>query len=296
MSTLTKIAFIGLGHMGRPMAENLIKAGYDLQVFDLNSDAVSELVEQGAIAADSVIDAVNGVDVVFTMLQTGEQVKSVCLGEQGFFQHAKPGTLFIDCSSIAIKDSRDVHEAAKKRDVLMVDAPVSGGVKGAQTAALTIMVGGEQATFKTAEPILETLAAKVIHAGAAGTGQAAKVCNNMVLGISMIAVSEAFNLGKALGLDPQKFFDISSISSGQCWALTSYCPEPGIVDNVPSNNNYQPGFSAAMMLKDLMLSQTAAERTQTNTPLGQRATQLYQQFVESGGSEIDFSGIIEQLK
>lgn len=293
---MQKIGFIGLGHMGHPMVINLLKAGYEVKIFDLQKEAMESLASHGAIVCGSVIETVKNSEIMITMLQTGDQVKSVCLGEQGFFNSIDKKSLYIDCSSIDINDSRFLHQEADKIGLAMVDAPVSGGVKGAEVAGLTIMVGGEEKNFRRAETILSLLGKNIIHAGSAGNGQAAKICNNMILGISMIAVSEAFNLGKKLGLDPKKLFEISSKASGQCWSMTSYCPEPNLMENVPSNNHYQPGFASNMMLKDLKLSQAAATSVSVSTPLGASAMDLYQQFVDAGFDQKDFSGIIKWLK
>ena len=293
---IKQIGFIGLGHMGLPMVKNLLLAGFSVKVFDLRDDAIDACVAKGAIAANSVADAVSDVDAVFTMLQSGEQVQQCCFGDSGIFANIKKDALYIDSSSIAIKASRECHQKAEQLNIAMIDAPVSGGVKGAEAAALTIMVGGSKDNFNRAEEILQHLGKNIIHAGKAGSGQAAKICNNMILGVSMIAVSEAFNLAEQLELDPKKLFAISSQASGQCWAMTSYCPYPDIIENVPANNNYQPGFTAAMMLKDLKLSQDAAQYSNTKTPLGKSATELYQKFVDSDQSELDFSAIILGLK
>lgn len=290
-----QIGFIGLGHMGNPMAKNLLAAGFDVTVFDVVTEAMQKLVEQGAQPAASLQELAQSVDVIFTMLQTGEQVTKVCNSEDGLFQSAKQGTLFIDCSSIDVETSRYLHHIAEEKGFLMVDAPVSGGVIGAEAATLTIMVGGSQTAFEKAQPVLVHLGKNIVHAGAAGNGQVAKICNNMILGITMIGVSEAFNLGEKLGLDNQTFFEISSKASGQCWAMTSYCPAPGILENAPSSHNYQPGFTAAMMLKDLRLSQQAASSANAQTPLGKAATALYERFVEDEKGNLDFSAIFKQL-
>jgi len=290
------IAFIGLGHMGSPMVQNLIKHGHQLYVYDLDNHAMQHLTKHGAIAAKSPADAATHADVLYTMLQTDEQVKAVCLGANGMFQHAKANALYIDSSSIDIDASREMHRQALSAHIRMVDAPVSGGVAGAQAASLTVMVGGNQENFDAAKPFLECVGKKVIHAGAAACGQAAKICNNMILGISMIAVAEGFALAKKLELDPQKFFEISSQASGQCWSMTHYCPEPNLVANVPSDNDYQPGFTAEMMLKDLRLSQEAARNAHAATPLGAAATNLYALFANLGHGQLDFSGIIKMIK
>jgi len=292
---MTTIGFIGLGHMGFPMVKNLLKNNYVVKVYDLNTAAISSLIAVGATAATSPAEIANNADVVLTMLQTGDQVKQSCLGEQGIFAQLKKTALYIDCSSIDIQSSRELHAAAKANHIAMCDAPVSGGVIAAQNATLTFMVGGDENNFTRAQPILNAMGKKIIYAGLAGNGVAAKICNNMILGISMIAVSEAFVLADKLGLAPEKLFEISSNASGQCWSLTNYCPWPNILPNVPSSHGYQPGFSAKMMLKDLRLSQEAATTAQAETPLGKRAMQIYDQFIDNYPGEIDFSGIIQML-
>lgn len=290
------IGFIGLGHMGTPMVKNLLHNRYQVKVFDLNETAMHQLVSAGAIAAKSPADIAQDADVVITMLQSGDQVKKSCLDEQGIFQHLnKPNALYIDCSSIDIQSSRKLHEEAQSRGIAMLDAPVSGGVLAAENAALTFMVGGDSHHVRRAESVLNAMGKKIIHAGLAGCGVAAKICNNMILGVSMIAVCEAFVLADKLGLDAKKLFEISSNASGQCWSLTNYCPWPNILPNVPSSHDYQPGFTAKMMLKDLKLSQDAAAEVHATTPLGKQAMELYQQFVNSNTTEIDFSGIIKML-
>ncbi len=292
---MSTIAFIGLGHMGKPMALNLLKHGHQLQVFDLAAEPVKELVAAGATAVDSVALAAKNAEIIITMVQSGEQVSQICLGEQGLFAQAQAKTLYIDCSSIDIATSRLLHHQAEEIGLAMVDAPVSGGVKGAADATLTIMVGGSEENFARAQPVLQFMAKKVIHAGPAGNGQAAKICNNMLLGISMIGVSEAFNLAQKLGLEAEKLYEISSNSSGQCWALTTYPPMPGLVESAPANRDYEPGFTGKMMLKDLLLSQNAAQSAGVTTPLGAEATSLYQIFVNLGLGDKDFSGIIKLL-
>lgn len=293
---MTQIAFIGLGHMGHPMAHNLLKAGLTVKAFDIQPVAVQSIAALGAIAAKSVRDAVQDADVIITMLQTGHQVSEICLGKDGLFAHVNPGVLYIDSSSIEITISRELHKSATAMNIAMLDAPVSGGVAGAETATLTFMVGGTEENFKRGFPLFEKMGKKIVHAGPAGNGQAAKICNNLILGISMIAVSEAFALGKKLGLDPKKFFEISSNASGQCWAMTSYAPVPGLVEKAPSNNHYQPGFAAKMMLKDLRLAQDAAESVHASIPLGAEAAELYSLFVSRGNADVDFSGIIKLLQ
>ena len=293
---MARIAFIGLGNMGLPMAQNLIKAGHAVAGFDLSEYAAERLGVGGGTRASSVADACRDAEIVITMLPAGEQVRDVYLGTQGVLEAASAGTLLIDSSTIDVDTAREVAHAAADRELAMIDAPVSGGVAGAQAASLTFMVGGTVDAFERAQPVLERMGKTIVHAGAAGNGQAAKMCNNMILGVSMIVVSEAFLLAEKLGLDAQKLYDISSKSSGQCWSLTSYCPVPGPVPTSPANRDYKAGFTAAMMLKDLKLAQTAARATRATTPLGAGAAAVYEQFVENGGSSIDFSGIIRFLR
>jgi len=291
---MTTIGFIGLGHMGHPMVRNLLKAGYKVYVYDVMPSAVQAAVSDGAIA--SSLEALpENTDVIISSVQTGQQVSEICLSEMGIFSPHFSGKLFIDCSSIDIVTTRALHEEARKRDIAMLDAPVSGGVAGANAGTLTFMVGSSDADFERARPIFEKMGKKIIHAGDAGSGQAAKICNNLALAISMVGVCEAFSLAKKLGLDQKKFFEISSNSSGQCWSMTSYCPVPNIIENVPSNNDYKPGFMAKMMLKDLRLAHHAAEIVNSPIPLGAAVTELYELFVNQGGGEIDFSGIIRFL-
>jgi 3-hydroxyisobutyrate dehydrogenase len=292
---MLSIGFIGLGHMGQPMVGNLLKAGFDVKVFDVMSAAIETAVAAGAEPAHSVLEATSGADVIFTMLQSGDQVRDVCLGETGFFSQVKPGILYIDCSSIEITITKELHVAAEQAGIEMLDAPVSGGVKGATAATLAIMVGGAEKNFLRAQPIFEKIGKKIVHAGAASLGQAAKICNNLILGISMIAVCEGFNLAKKLGLDAKNFFEISSNASGQCWAMTSNCPEPGVLGSAPADRDYQPGFMAKMMLKDLHLGGLAAQSVGAAIPLGLDATQLYSSFVEEGYGEMDFSAIIKMI-
>ena len=293
---MTIIAFIGLGNMGAPMMQNLLRHGHTLRVYDVAPEAVRHGEAMGAAPAASAGDAVNNAEVVFTMLQTGEQVREVCLGDNGIFKRLKPGALYIDCSSIDIESTRFLHDQARQHHIAMLDAPVSGGVTGAAAATLTIMAGGETADFERGKPLLQLLGKFVFHAGAAGNGQAAKICNNLILGISMIAVSEGFTLAEKLGLDPKTFFEISSHSSGECWAMTHYNPVPGVLENVPANNQYRPGFTSAMMLKDLKLSQDAAKTAGITTELAAKATALYQRFVDNDHAALDFSAIIKMIK
>lgn len=292
---MTTIAFIGLGHMGTPMALNLINKGYQLRVFDIMPAATKTLAAAGATACTTAAAAAQDAEVVITMVQNGPQVAALCLADEGLFAQAKPNTLFIDCSSIDVSTSRLLHDQAQYAKLAMVDAPVSGGVKGAQAGTLTFMVGGTEADFARAQPILAAMGKKIIHAGPAGNGQVAKMCNNMLLGITMVGVSETFNLAQQLGLEAKKLFEISANSSGQCWSLTVNPPVSGLVETAPANNNFKAGFMAKMMLKDLLLSQNAAQTAGVSTPLGAQAAALYQLYVNQGCAEKDFSGIIEML-
>jgi 3-hydroxyisobutyrate dehydrogenase len=292
---MTKIGFVGLGHMGLPMAINLVKAGHQVTGYDLQQNALHEFATAGGLVAKTLQETALGKEVIITMLQTGQQVLEVCLGAEGLFSTIKEGSLFIDCSTIDTDSARELHQLAQTRAILAVDAPVSGGTTGAAAATLTFMVGGEESAFKAAQPILSVMGQKIIYTGTAGSGQAAKICNNMILGISMIAISEAFVLAEHLHLSPQKLFEVVSNSSGQCWAMTHYAPVPGILNNVPANNEYKPGFTAAMMLKDLLLSQKSAQLVNMTTPLGSKATELYQRFIEQGLGDIDFSAIIKLI-
>jgi 3-hydroxyisobutyrate dehydrogenase len=292
---MASIGFIGLGNMGGPMARNLIKAGHTLKVFDMAQAAVDGLVAAGATAASGAGDAATGVDAVVTMLPAGPEVHAVYLGDGGVVASAAKGTLLIDCTTADVETSREVNAAAIEAGHDMIDGPVSGGVGGAESAGLTIMVGGSDAAFERAKPVLEAMGKNIVHTGGPGNGQAAKMCNNMMLAVQMIGVCEGFLLAEKLGLDAQKLFDISSTASGQCWALTSYCPVPGPVPASPANRNYEAGFTAAMMLKDLRLSQSAAQSTGVSTPLGAAAAALYGLFSRAGGDPLDFSGIIRLL-
>lgn len=289
---MARVGFIGLGNMGLPMAINLIKAGHALDGVDVNPASLDKLEAAGGKRAASHKVAANGAEVTITMLPSGKEVRAVYLGPDGIIANAKPGTLLIDCSTIDVDTARAVASEAEKKGLAMLDAPVSGGVGGATAGTLTFMVGGSAQGFAQAQPILEKMGKTIVHAGGAGNGQAAKICNNMILGVSMIAVSEAFVLAEKLGLDHQKLFDISSKSSGQCWAMTSYCPVPGPVPASPANRDYQAGFTAAMMLKDLKLAQAAARDAGAKTPLGANAERIYSAYVESGEAGRDFSGVI----
>jgi 3-hydroxyisobutyrate dehydrogenase len=290
---MAKIGFIGLGNMGTGMAANLVKAGHAVRAFDVSDAALSRAAEAGATRTSSATEAVTGAQAVVTMLQTGQQVRDVYENEA--FAAVSREAILIDCSTIDVATARAVGEFAAGRSLAMVDAPVSGGVAGAIAATLTFMVGGTDKSFAMAQPILAAMGKTVIHAGPAGSGQAAKICNNMLLGASMIATAEAFSLAIKLGLDPQVFFDISSKASGQCWSMTSYCPVPGPVPAAPSNRNYDGGFMSALMLKDLKLAMAASQATGASVPMGALAESLYQNFVNLGGAPKDFSAIIKLL-
>jgi 3-hydroxyisobutyrate dehydrogenase len=293
---MATIGFIGLGNMGAPMAANLLKAGHRVTGFDIARGPVEALAAKGGSAAASAAEAASAGEIVITMLPAGPQVRSVYLGTAGVLAHARHGALLIDCSTIDVETARAVAAAAREARFDMLDAPVSGGVAGAEAASLTFMVGGEAEVFARAQPVLAAMGHTIVHAGPAGNGQAAKICNNMILGVSMIAVCEGFALAERLGLEAKTLFDISSKSSGQCWALTSYCPVPGPVPTSPANREYAPGFTAAMMLKDLRLAQQAAGATAAATPLGASAASLYQLFVDDGAAGLDFSGIYRFIR
>ncbi|MGI9378758.1 MAG: 3-hydroxyisobutyrate dehydrogenase, partial [Methyloligellaceae bacterium] len=268
---MSDIGFIGLGNMGGPMASNLIQAGHRLKVYDVIEDAVSALVSSGAEAADSPGLAARDVDFVISMLPAGQHVREVYLGEGAVISNSRDGTLLLDCSTIDVATAREVSQAAKDKGLEMLDAPVSGGVTGAAAGTLTFMVGGEDSAFAKAHPILQKMGKNIVHAGGAGNGQAAKMCNNLILAISMIGTCEAFVLAESVGLSHEKLYEISSTASGQSWSLTSYCPVPGPVPSSPANRNYEAGFTAAMMLKDLRLAEEAASQGAVNSPLGNRA-------------------------
>ncbi|GJD79452.1 putative 3-hydroxyisobutyrate dehydrogenase [Methylobacterium gregans] len=287
------IGFIGLGNMGGPMAANLAAAGHRVQGFDLVPASLEAAHAAGIAVVGSAADAAQGADVVVTMLPAGRHVIEVW---SGLCESVPAGTLLIDSSTVDVESARRAHALAEARGCLSVDAPVSGGTGGAKAGTLTFMAGGADAAFARAEPILRQMGKAVFHCGAAGAGQAAKICNNMILGISMIGVCEAFALGEKLGLSRQALFDVASVSSGQCWSLTTYCPVPGPVPTSPANNDYRPGFAAALMLKDLRLAQAAAATAGAATPLGAEAAQLYALFDALGHGGEDFSGIIRMLR
>lgn len=293
---MTKIGFIGVGNMGAPMVRNLLKAGAAVTAFDISPAALRPVVEAGAAGAPTARDAVKDAEVIVTMLPAGSHVRSIYLEQPSLFDAVRAGTLLIDCSTIDVETARAVHAAAEPAGFDFLDAPVSGGVGGAEAATLTFMCGGSTIAFDRAKPVLEKMGKRVVLAGGPGAGQAAKICNNMLLAVSMIGTCEAFVLGEKLGLDPQKLFDIMSAASGQCWSLTTYCPVPGPVPTAPSNRGYTGGFATALMLKDLRLAQTAAQNVGASTPLGAEAAQLYALFAANGQSATDFSGIIQLLR
>jgi 3-hydroxyisobutyrate dehydrogenase len=290
---MATIAFIGLGNMGGPMAANLVKAGHKVVAFDLVAASRDQAQADGAAIAESSVSSVNGAEVVITMLPAGKHVL-------GVWNEVVPamakGALIIDCSTIDVESAKQAHALAAKHGVSSVDAPVSGGTGGAKGATLTFMCGGDDKAFAAAKPVLESIGKKIVHCGGAGAGQGVKICNNMVLAISMIGASEAFALAEKLGLSHQALFDVVSTSSGQCWAVTSYCPVPGPVPTSPANNDYKPGFATALMVKDLTLAQDAAKAAGAATPLGKHAQELYKAFDAAGNGGVDFSGIIQHVR
>ena len=290
---MSRIAFIGLGNMGGPMAANLVRAGHAVTGFDLSDAARAEAASAGIVLASSARAAAEGAEIVVTMLPAGKHVRAVWAD---LVPVVPAGTLLIDSSTVDVDSARAVHALAEKAGLPSLDAPVSGGVGGAKAGTLTFMAGGSGDAFAQARPVLEAMGKKIVHCGAAGAGQAAKICNNMILGISMIAVGEAFVLAEKLGLSHQALFDVASTSSGQCWSLTTYCPVPGPVPTSPANNGYKPGFAADLMLKDLKLSQEAAATSGASTPLGAAATQLYGLYAAWGEGGSDFSGIVNLLR
>jgi 3-hydroxyisobutyrate dehydrogenase len=290
---MARIGFIGLGNMGGPMAANLVKAGGTIAGFDMAEASREASAKDGVTIVGNARDTVEDAEIVITMLPAGEHVLSVW---NDIVPVARQGTLFIDCSTIDVASARKAHTLAAARGIATLDAPVSGGVGGAKAATLTFMVGGSARAFERGKPILERMGKRVVHCGEAGNGQVAKICNNMILGASMIAVSEAFVLGEKLGLSPQAMFDVVSSSSGQCWSLTNYCPVPGPVPTSPANNGYKPGFAAALMLKDLKLAREAARSVHAKTEIGGRAAEIYEQFAHEGHSGDDFSGIVNFVR
>lgn len=290
---MTTIAFIGLGNMGGGMAANLVKAGHGVNAFDLADAALAQAGENGCATFTNVRDAVAGVDAVVTMLPNGKIVENVY--ENEVIGYAPVSAILLDCSTIDVATARKVASDAAAAGYAMVDAPVSGGIAAANGGTLTFMVGGTDEAFARAQPILDPMGKAVIHAGGNGAGQAAKICNNMLLGASMIATCETFRMAEKLGLDLQTFYDISSKASGQNWSMTSYCPVPGIGPQSPADNGYQGGFATALMLKDLKLAMEAAHSVEADVPMGERAAELYQAFADAGQGGLDFSAIIKTL-
>ncbi|KJL21938.1 3-hydroxyisobutyrate dehydrogenase [Microbacterium azadirachtae] len=291
---MTRVAFLGLGHMGLPMALNLIKAGHEVRGFDVMPAAVDAASAAGVPIAQFGVDAVAGAEVVITMFPAGRHVISAYQDE--LLGAADPGTLFIECSTIAVDEARTAHALAVEAGHRNVDAPVSGGVVGAENGTLAFMVGGSDEDFATALPLLEVMGKRIVHCGGPGLGQAAKVCNNMILGVSQIAVAEAFVLGERLGLEHQALFDVVSQASGQCWAITTNCPVPGPVPTSPANRDYRPGFAGALMAKDLGLALQAIEGTGTEARMGRLAQEIYAEFAAGAGAGRDFSGIITDIR
>ena len=291
---MARVAFIGLGNMGGGMAANLAKKGHDVRAFDLSQDALDKAKAAGCLPAASAVEAVEGAEAVITMLPAGKHVETTYADV--LLDHAAPGAILIDCSTIDVDTARRVAQAATERGLIAVDAPVSGGIAAANAGTLTFMVGGTEQGFGRAEPFLADMGKAVIHAGASGAGQGAKICNNMILGATMVATCEAFALAEKLGLDAQRFYDIASVSSGQSWSMTSYCPVPGVGPESPADRDYQGGFAAPLMLKDLKLALEAAASVGAQVPMGTRAEELYQVFVDGEGAGLDFSGIIKALR
>ncbi len=290
---MARVGFIGLGNMGGGMAANLAKNGHDVRAFDLSEDALERAKKAGCLPVASAAEAAEGAEAVVTMLPAGSHVEQVY--QDSVFGIADTAAVLIDCSTIDVETAKRVADAASAKGLTAVDAPVSGGIAAAAAGTLTFMVGGSEAGFERAEPFLADMGKAVIHAGINGAGQAAKICNNMLLGATMIATCEAFLLAEKLGLDPQTFYDISSVASGQSWSMTSYCPVPGVGPETPADHDYAGGFAAALMLKDLRLAMEASSSVSADTPMGARAAELYQRFADAGNAGTDFSGIIRML-
>ncbi|WP_287459309.1 3-hydroxyisobutyrate dehydrogenase [Sphingomonas sp.] len=291
---MARVGFIGLGNMGGGMAANLAKKGHDVRAFDLSAEALERARAAGCLPVVTAAEAAEGAEAIITMLPAGTHVEQVYA--QSVLDAALPSAILIDCSTIDVATAKRVAEMAAAKGLVAVDAPVSGGIAAANAGTLTFMVGGSKDAFGRAEPFLADMGKAVIHAGANGAGQAAKICNNMILGATMIATCEAFALAEKLGLDAQRFYDIASVSSGQSWSMTSYCPVPGVGPESPADRDYQGGFAAPLMLKDLKLALEAAASVGANVPMGTRAEHLYQAFVDGDGAGLDFSGIIKTLR
>lgn len=290
---MTTIGFIGLGNMGLPMAANLVKAGHEVHGYDQVPDALHAAKEAGIITCAGTKDAVEEADAVVTMLPNGKIVLSVL---EEIIPHCKPGALIIDCSTVDVESAKKAHGMAADAGLGMIDCPVSGGITGAAAGTLTFMIGGSEEACKRAEPFLDIMGGRQVRCGEGGAGQAAKICNNMLLAVSMIGTCEAFSLGKKLGLEPQALFDVMSTSSGSCWSINTYCPVPGVGPKSPSDNDYKPGFASSLMIKDSALAQQAAEAAGQSTPLGYQALELYKQFASETDEDLDFSGIITWLE
>ena len=293
---MARIGFIGVGNMGGPMSANLSKAQHQVRAFDLSPEAVAAAEAAGATAAPTVAEAVKDAEIVVTMLPAGAHVREVYMGENGIFANAPKGTLFIDSSTIDVATSREVAAAAEEAGFAMLDAPVSGGTGGAEGGTLTFMVGGDADAFERGAKAFDAMGKTIVHCGSAGAGQAVKACNNMMLAISMIGVAEGFNLADALGIDRQTVYNVCSTATASSWALNTYCPVPGPAPASPANRDYQAGFTADMMLKDLRLAQDAAQKAGVSTPLGSEAQALFALFSNMGSGAKDFSGIIEMLR
>jgi len=291
---MARVGFIGLGNMGGGMAANLARKGHDVHAFDISAEALDRARQAGCLPVASAAEAADGAEAVITMLPAGKHVEQVYA--ESVFGAASTGSILIDCSTIDVATARRVAEAAVGEGLTAVDAPVSGGIAAANAGTLTFMVGGSEEAFSRAEPFLQDMGKAVIHAGVNGAGQAAKICNNMILGATMIATCEAFVLAEKLGLDPQAFYDIASVSSGQSWSMTSYCPVPGVGPESPADRDYQGGFATALMLKDLRLAMAAAKDVHVETPVGAKAQQVYDEFAAAGNGGLDFSGIITALR
>ena len=291
---MASIGFIGIGHMGLPMALNLQKAGHEVTVFDLSAEALAQAETQGLSTGGSALEAAQGKDYVITMLPQGKHVRAVYEKESGLLENLSNNAFLIDCSTIDVKTARSVAHHAEKKGFKMLDAPVSGGVPAAEAGTLTFMIGGKVQDFDHAKPLFEAMGKNIFHTGGHGNGQLTKICNNLMLAAQMIITSEAFALAEKLGLDKEKLFEVASVSSGQCWSLTSYCPAPGLVETAPSNRDYQAGFTAAMMLKDLGLAEAAAKMVEMDLDLGHKAFQIYQDFCDQAQDQLDFSGIIKR--
>jgi 3-hydroxyisobutyrate dehydrogenase len=291
-----RIGFIGLGNMGLPMARNLLKAGHEVVAFDLDEAALAEAAAAGASPAGAPAEAARAAEAVVTALPAARHVRAVYLGEDGVIAAAPPDAVLVDCSTVDVDCAREIAGAAERRGLAMLDSPMSGGVGGAEAGTLTFMVGGPEAGFEKARPLLSAMGANIFHAGDSGAGAAAKICNNMMLAIQMIAVSEGFNLAARLGLEAEKLYEISSTATARCWSLNDYCPAPGPVPAAPSNRGYRPGFAAALMLKDLRIAMQAAQSAGAATPLGAQAAQIYGLMEAAGQGGLDFSGVIRFLE